>query len=45
MTIRRTASMARVLWYGSIVAGGITGGIGAVLLTYHLMFSDERRTA
>ena len=40
MTIRRTASMARVLWYGSIVAGGITGGIGAVLLTYHLVLKE-----
>jgi len=44
VTIRRTASLARVLWFGSIVAGGITGGIGAVLLTYHLMFNDERRS-
>ena len=44
MTIRRTASMARLLWYGSIVAGGVTGGIGAVLLTYHLVFSGERRS-
>ena len=42
MTIRRTASMARLLWYGSIVAGGITGGIGAVLLTYHLAFKETR---
>ena len=41
MTIRRTASMARVLWYGSIVAGGITGGIGAVLLTYHLICKEN----
>ena len=41
MTIRRTASMARLLWYGSIVAGGITGGIGAVLLTYHLIFKEN----
>lgn len=40
MTIRRTASMARLLWYGSIVAGGITGGVGAVLLAYHHIFKE-----
>lgn len=41
MTIRQTASIGRLLWYGSLVVGGLFGGASALAVTLHLTRPKE----
>lgn len=44
MTLRRTASLARVLWYGSLAAGALIGGTVATLTALHYTAPQRRAT-
>jgi hypothetical protein len=41
VTLRRTASIGRALWYGSLLAGGLIGGTAALTLTLRLTRPKE----
>lgn len=40
-TIRDTARLARPLWYGSLLVGGMAGGISALVLTLRMTRPKE----
>lgn len=41
MTIRQTASLGRLLWYGSLLVGGLIGGASALTFTLHITRPKE----
>ena len=41
MTLRRTASLARILWFGSLAVGAVIGGTVATLAALHYTTPKE----
>lgn len=41
MTIRQTAALGRVLWYGSLIAGGLIGGAASLALVLRMTRPKE----